>query len=62
LKNYSRNNKDKINRNVVNGILARTYLNTGEWSKAAASAKIAREGFALMAPEKYKEGFNDIRM
>jgi hypothetical protein len=40
--------------------LARTYLNTGEWSKAAASAKIAREGFAFMAPEKYKEGFNDI--
>lgn len=60
LKNYTRNNKDKINRSVVNGLLARTYLNTGEWSKAAASAKIAREGFPLMAPEKYKEGFNDI--
>ncbi|WP_433627018.1 RagB/SusD family nutrient uptake outer membrane protein [Chryseobacterium cucumeris] len=60
LKNYTRNNKDKINRSVVNGLLARTYLNTGEWSKASASAKIAREGFPLMAPEKYKEGFNDI--
>ncbi|WP_253297038.1 RagB/SusD family nutrient uptake outer membrane protein [Chryseobacterium sp. PCH239] len=60
LKNYTRNNKDKINRAVVNGLLARTYLNTGEWSKASASAKIAREGFPLMAPEKYKDGFNDI--
>ncbi|MGH1518969.1 RagB/SusD family nutrient uptake outer membrane protein [Chryseobacterium sp. JK1] len=60
LKNYTRNNKDKINRNVVNGLLARTYLNTGEWAKASASAKIAREGYPLMAPEKYSEGFNDI--
>ncbi|OCA71608.1 RagB/SusD family nutrient uptake outer membrane protein [Chryseobacterium arthrosphaerae] len=60
LKNYSRNNKDKINRNVVNGLLARTYLNTGEWSKAADAARTARQGFTFMAPEKYKEGFNDI--
>ncbi|MEJ5103045.1 RagB/SusD family nutrient uptake outer membrane protein [Chryseobacterium sp. MYb328] len=60
LKNYTRNTKDKINRNVVNGILARVYLNTGEWSKAAVVAKTAREGFPLMAPEKYKDGFNDI--
>ncbi|MBV8324738.1 RagB/SusD family nutrient uptake outer membrane protein [Chryseobacterium sp.] len=60
LKDYSRNNKDKINRAVVNGILARVYLNTGEWTKASASAKIAREGYPLMTPEKYKDGFNDI--
>ncbi|WP_312991634.1 RagB/SusD family nutrient uptake outer membrane protein [Chryseobacterium flavum] len=60
LKDYTRNNKDKINRAVVNGILARAYLNTGEWNKAAAAARIAREGYPLMAPEKYKEGFNDI--
>lgn len=60
LKDYTRNNKDKINRAVVNGILARAYLNTGEWNKAAAAARIAREGYPLMTPEKYKEGFNDI--
>ncbi|PWN68301.1 RagB/SusD family nutrient uptake outer membrane protein [Chryseobacterium phosphatilyticum] len=60
LKDYDRNNKDKINRAVVNGLLARTYLNTGDWSKASASAKIAREGFPLMPSEKYKDGFNDI--
>lgn len=60
LQNYTRNNKDKIDRSVVNGLLARTYLNTGEWSKAVAAAKVARVGYPLMAPEKYKEGFNDI--
>jgi len=60
LQNYSRNNKDKIDRSVVNGLLARVYLNMGDWTKAAASAKIARNGYALMTPEKYKDGFNDI--
>jgi len=60
LTNYTRNNKDKINKAVVNGLLARAYLNTGEWSKAAAAAKAARTGYALMTSEKYKEGFNDI--
>ena len=60
LTNYTRNNKDKINKAVVNGLLARTYLNTGEWSKAAAAAKIAKADYPLMAAEKYKEGFNDI--
>lgn len=60
LQNYTRNNKDKIDRSVVNGLLARTYLNTGDWTKAAAAAKVARNGYALMPAEKYKDGFNDI--
>lgn len=60
LQNYTRNNKDKIDRSIVNGLLARTYLNTGDWTKAAAAAKVARNGYALMSAEKYKEGFNDI--
>lgn len=60
LQNYTRNNKGKIDRSVVNGLLARVYLNTGDWAKAVASAKIARTGYPLMATEKYKEGFNDI--
>ncbi|NAW52044.1 RagB/SusD family nutrient uptake outer membrane protein [Elizabethkingia argentiflava] len=60
LKNYERNNKEKINLSVVNGLLARTYLNTGEWLKAAASAQAARVGYALMTAEKYLAGFNDI--
>ncbi len=60
LQQYSRNNKDKIDRSVVNGLLARAYLNTGDWTKAAASAQLARNGYALMTAEKYKQGFNDI--
>ncbi|KMQ68286.1 carbohydrate-binding protein SusD [Chryseobacterium sp. FH2] len=60
LQNYTRNNKDKIDKAVVNGLLARTYLNTGEWAKAATAAKAARAGYPLMTAEKYKEGFNDI--
>lgn len=60
LQNYTRNNKDKIDRSVVNGLLARAYLNTGEWTKAITAAQIAKTGFPLMAPEKYKDGFNDV--
>jgi hypothetical protein len=56
LQNYSRNNKDKIDRSVVNGLLARAYLNTGDWAKAAASAKIARNGYALMTRKNIKTG------
>lgn len=60
LQNYTRNNKDKIDRSVVNGLLARAYLNTGEWAKAVSAAQIAKAGYPLMTPEKYKDGFNDI--
>ncbi|MEY8758596.1 RagB/SusD family nutrient uptake outer membrane protein [Chryseobacterium tongliaoense] len=60
LQNYTRNNKDKIDRSVVNGLLARAYLNTGEWAKAVSAAQIAKTGYPLMTPEKYKDGFNDI--
>jgi len=60
LQQYSRNSKDKIDRSVVNGLLARAYLNTGDWAKAAVSARQARNGYALMTAEKYKQGFNDI--
>jgi hypothetical protein len=60
LNNYTRNNKDKIDKSVVYGLLARAYLYTGEWTKAVTAAQIAKAGFPLMAAEKYKDGFNDI--
>lgn len=60
MKSYKRNNKDKIDLSVVNGLLARTYLNTGEWLKAADAANTARTGYTFMPAEKYSEGFNDI--
>lgn len=48
--------KYKPTVNVVNGILARAYLLTGEWDKAAESAQKAREGFELMKLDTKKEG------
>lgn len=63
LDDYQRenNNKYKIDQRVVYGLLARTYLNMGQWELAAEAAKQARRGYTLMAPSAYLEGFNDIQ-
>lgn len=63
LSGYERenSNKYKINQQVVYGLLARTYLNTGAWALAADAAKKARAGYALMSSAAYLEGFNDIQ-
>jgi len=63
LANYYRpaTDKFKINENVAQGLLARAYLNIGDWDKAATAAKKAREGYALMTPNSYLEGFNDLQ-
>ena len=45
---YSRPNKNYINVNVANGILARYYLLVGEWQKAANAANEARKGYSMM--------------
>lgn len=58
-KNGTDQEKYKPTVNVVNGLLARTYLVMGEWEMAVSSAKAAQEGFVLMEPEAY-QGFNDI--
>lgn len=61
-KNSTVEEKYKPTVNVVNGLLARAYLLTGEWDKAAAAAKEAQKGYALMdaqTPEDY-QGFNNI--
>lgn len=52
-------NKGYINKNVANGILARTYLFQGEYQKAAQHAKEARKGYPLMTQNQYVSGFND---
>ncbi len=63
LKDYVRDSsqKYKIDQHVINGLLARTYLNTGEWEKAAQTAKLARDGYELMTAADYQSGFNDIQ-
>lgn len=57
----SRLNKNKgyINKNVVHGFLARTYLFKGEFNNAALHASEARLGYPLMSQEEYVGGFND---
>jgi len=59
LVNYERPAKYKINVDVVNGLLARAYLNTGRWAAAAAAADEAQENYPLMAAAEYSKGFND---
>lgn len=53
--------KYKIDRSVVNGLLARTYLNTGDWALAAQAAQAARQDYPLMPAGNYSDGFNDAQ-
>ncbi len=60
LDGFNRANKTIINKNVAQGILARVYLDMGEWQKAATLAASAHEGYPLMSGTQYLGGFNDI--
>jgi len=52
--------KYEINIDVVNGLLARAYLQIGEWKLAAEYAKKAAENYPLMSAAVYSDGFNDM--
>lgn len=52
--------KFKPNTNVVNGLLARAYLLTGQWNEAAQAALQAAGSYALMTDAKTYMGFNDL--
>lgn len=63
LKNYTRKGdgqKFRPNTNVVNGLLARAYLLTGQWEEAAKAATAARQGYSLMTTTAEYEGFNNV--
>ena len=63
LKNYTRKGdgqKFKPDVNVVNGLLARAYLLTGQWEEAAKAAAAAHQGYSLMTTAAEYEGFNNI--
>ena len=63
LKNYTRKGdgqKFKPDVNVVNGLLARAYLLTGQWEEAAKAAASARKDYSLMTTTAEYEGFNNI--
>ena len=60
LEGYQRVAKYKINADVVNGLLARAYLNTGRWTLAAEAANTALKSYPLMPQADYGKGFNDV--
>ena len=60
LKGYKRPSKNFIDENVANGFLARLYLYTQQWDKAAAAAKAARAGYSPMTMAQLHDGFMDI--
>lgn len=62
LADYTRDQtmKFKIDANVVQGLLARAYLYSGQSAKAIAPAVAARNGYPLMSGDDYNKGFNDI--
>lgn len=63
LKNYERPGatKYKINSDVVNGLLARTYLNMGKWDLAEKHALEAKKNYSYMSEADYSNGFNDLK-
>lgn len=55
----SRIDKSFLNKNVLNGILARVYLTTHNYDLAAQHANAAREGYPLKAAD-YSTGFDSM--
>lgn len=60
LQGYSRSSKNEIDQHVANGLLARYYLMSQQWDKAASAAKAARSGYSVMDASKITDGFMDI--
>lgn len=59
--NYRRDQKYKIDKQVILGILSRAALYSREWEKAKKySDELLEANDYLMAEEEYKAGFNDI--
>lgn len=57
---YDRGDKKyKIDKNVISGLLARLYLQLGQWDKAQKYADEAQSSYAWMAKTDYLKGFND---
>lgn len=57
---YTRGEKYKIDTNVIAGLLARLYLQTGEWEDAVSYAAQAHAGYSWMTQNDYHDGFNDL--
>ena len=57
---FERANKDYIDANVANGLLARHYLLTQQWDKAALAASKARNGYKPMNETQLHDGLVSI--
>ncbi|MCB4799233.1 RagB/SusD family nutrient uptake outer membrane protein [Neotamlana laminarinivorans] len=51
-------NKSQISINAAYGIKARIALSKGDWSTAAESAELARNGYPIMGESEWLSGFN----
>lgn len=60
LDGYTRTSKVSIDKDVVAGLLARYYLETGQYAQAATFAAEARASYAPMSPDGLFDGFNKI--
>lgn len=57
---YVRPNKDYVDAHVANGMLARLYLVTRQWQKAAEAASKAHEGYSIMDNAGLHDGFMSV--
>lgn len=57
---YERPSKNYIDASVARGLLARYYLLTQQWEKAAKTANEARKGYTIMDEQRLHAGFNSI--
>lgn len=60
LEGFSRSSKEQVNQKIVAGFLARAYMFTKNYPKAAEFAAIAKTGGTLMTPAQLKDGFQHI--
>lgn len=60
LTGFTRKVKNRMDLNVVRGLLARTYLTQENWTEAARRANEARTGYNIMEATQYTQGFNDV--
>ena len=60
LANFSRSSTQELDQSVAQGLLAKVYLETGNWAGAADMAAQARANYSLMTSDEWLDGFSDI--
>ncbi|MCD8185026.1 MAG: RagB/SusD family nutrient uptake outer membrane protein, partial [Rikenellaceae bacterium] len=60
LSGYTRDQKYRIDRSVVAGLLARHHLSMENWKEAQEYAAAAHQNYEYMSTAQYHEGFNEL--